>query len=167
MTALPTAPPQAQMTLFEVQVKPKRKQTAICTVCLNERPIGQFKWERKGVRSGLCNTCRFSPPDASKKSVAASAQRLDGGINDSVAATPQPAPLWAQRGDVVKLLILDERTGQVLCVIGKVTSVQEVSKLKMTYTKLRNFLVGRGWQIAQIRGSVITHLLDRVAQGTP
>ena len=166
MTALPNAPQQAQLSLFEQPRKavPKPK-TAICSICHNERAIGQFRWESKGVRSDVCNTCRMSPPSTNAKPAASGSARL-AVINMPVLPMPQPAPLWAaKKGDTFNLILNNEMTGQTLFCSVTVEGAKQTSKLSRCYTRLRNLLVSQGWQIGQIRASVTASLMQQAVQG--
>ena len=163
MTASPIAP--TQIGLFDAPIK---ETTQVCTKCGERRKKSLFVWKdkRAGIREDICNTCRMSDfhspvkpaaPPRSARERAIAAPHPTGFI-------PTPPALWSKKGDVVRVLINDERTGLTLCVVGVVTGVKPTNKLISGYQKLRNFLVRQGWQIAQIRGSVAAPLLERTAR---
>ncbi len=164
MTAAPVVSPK-QIGLFDAPVAAK---TQICSQCGQSRALKLFAWKdkRAGIREDICNTCRMSDFHSPAKPAAPPRSARERAI-----ATPHPAgfiptppALWSKKGDVVRVLINDERTGLTLCVVGVVTGVKPTNKLVSGYQKLRNFLVRQGWQIAQIRGSVAAPLLEKTAR---
>ena len=166
MTAAPTLAPK-QIGLFDAPAPPKTK---VCAECGKARALKLFAWKDKAktAREDVCNTCRF-PRDFSGPSAKPAAPPPS--VRAKAIATPHPAgfipvppALWSKKGDVVRVLINDERTGLTLCVVGVVTGVKPTNKLVSGYQKLRNFLVRQGWQIAQIRGGVAAPLLEKTAR---
>lgn len=164
-----TAAPSLQFGLFDAPAAPK---TQVCAVCKRTRKVALFAWAdaAKTIRGDTCNTCRMKtwPADSEPTAKAPTPKktRSDELINAPHPSgfIPTPTALWAKPGDTVKFLVNDDRTGLTLCIEGVVTGVKPTSKLVSGYTRLRNFLVGRGWQIAQIRGSVAAPLLAETAR---